>query len=383
MLRLASLVVWLAGALVVPDTATVHAQPQPLMIGVTTPQSGPNASFGLGLLHGAQLAVDRANAAGGMDGRPLQLVSLDDAGLPERAAANAAELIKRGAVVIAGVHGARSAAAVAEVLGQGSGAAALVAPVTGTESLRDPPRPGVFHLRAGVAQESSAAVLHLDTLGVTRFALVTQSDPLGDAGRERIEFELMRIAMRPAVSVNLEAEATPDVIQASMSKVCASRPEAVILAVDAVLARAAVAAARVQPCAVHYFVFSEAGAALAAPQARSGAARHPMAGLLVTQVVPHPGNAMHPMVSEYQRARSAQGAAPGGYPSMEGYLSVRVIQEALRPCGREASRACLIQSLRSRRFELPGLTVEFGQTQQQARPYVEITLLDGEGRFRR
>jgi branched-chain amino acid transport system substrate-binding protein len=367
---------------VIGALAWVSAQAQPLVIGLTAPLSGLNAAFGQGLQHGAQLAVDRANAAGGIGGRLLQLVSLDDGGEPGRAAANATRLLERGAVAITGVHGARSAAAVAAVLAAVPGGAALVGPATGAESLRDPPKPFVFHLRAGVAQEASAAVLHLDTLGVTRFALVTQSDPLGDSGRERMEFELMRIAMRPAVSENLDAGSTPAAVQASMSRICATRPEAVILALDAVLARVAVAAARAQPCAVHYFVFSETGAALAVPQAASGA-RHPLAGLLVTQVVPHPGNAMHPLVSEYQRARTAHDAAPGGYPSMEGYLALRVVQEALRPCGREASRACLMQSLRSRSFELPGMNLQFGQAQRQARPYVEITLLDGEGRFRR
>lgn len=372
----------LAFALGVLPVGTVHGQAPPLVIGLTTPLSGLNAAFGQGLQHGAQLAVDRANAAGGVGGRPLQLVSMDDGGTPERAAANATRLLERGAVAITGVHGARSASAVAEVLAAVPGGAPLVAPATGAESLRDPPKPGVFHWRAGVAEEASAAVLHLDTLGVTRFALVTQSDPLGDSGRERMEFELMRIAMRPAIHENLDPGVAPSSVQASMSRVCAIRPEAVILVLDAVLARAAVAAARAQPCAVHYFVFSETGAALAVPQADSGA-RHPLAGLLVTQVVPHPGNARHPLVSEYQRARAAHGATPGSYPSMEGYLAVRVVQEALRPCGREVSRACLTQSLLSRGFELPGMTVQFGQAQRQARPFVEITLLDGEGRFRR
>ena len=94
----------------------MHAQAQPLVIGLTTPLSGLNAAFGLGLQHGAQLAVDRANAIGGIGGRPLLLVSMDDRGDPGRAAANATRLLERGAVAITGVHGARSAAAVAEVL---------------------------------------------------------------------------------------------------------------------------------------------------------------------------------------------------------------------------------------------------------------------------
>jgi ABC-type branched-subunit amino acid transport system substrate-binding protein len=128
-------------------------------------------------------------------------------------------------------------------------------------------------------------------------------------------------------------------------------------------------------------VFSETGAALVArPPAAKGP--HPLAGLLVTQVVPHPNQLQHPLVAEYQRARAAHGTAPGSHASLEAYIATRVIQEALRVCGREAGRTCLLQSLVSRGFELPGLKVQFGNAQRQPRPFVEITMLDGEGRFR-
>ncbi len=388
-------------ALTLAACTGVQAQPAaaPLLIGMSTPLTGPDAAYGQGLQHGARLAVERANAAGGVGGRPLALLVMDDQGDAARAAANARQLIERGAVALTGVHGARATAAVAEVLLPQPGAAplaALVAPVTGAEALRDPPRPGLFHLRAGVAEEASAAILHLDTLGITRYAIVSQADLFGQSGRERLTFEIVRIAMRPLANEQLEAEATPEAVKRVIDKVCALGPEALVLATDALRARAALAAARSQPCATHYVVFSETGAALAErPAGHSG--RHPMAGLLVTQVVPHPGNPLHPLVVEYQRALSQHGSQPGTQPgsqgapgatqashaSMEGYLATRVIQEALRACGREAGRACLLQALATRSFELPGLRVQFGAAQRQARPFVEITLLDGEGRFRR
>lgn len=360
------------------------AQASAITIGLTLPLSGPDSAYGLGLLHGAQLAVARANAAGGVAGRPLALVSLDDAGGAGKAAANARQLIERGAVAIAAVHAARSVAAVAEVIAASPGGplAALVAPASGAELLREPVRPGVFHLRAGVGDEAGAAVLHLDTIGVTRYALVAQADALGDSGRERILIELTRLALRPVMTERVDHAAPPQVAQEVMARVCAQRPEAVILAIDAALVRAAMAAARRQPCATHYVVFSEAGAALAAQHDGTTGA-HSLAGLLVTQVVPHPSNALHPLVSEYQAALATHGASPGSHPSLEAYLAVRLIQEALRPCGRDPQRACLLQSLAARSHELPGMKVQMGAAQRQARPFVEITLLDAQGRFRR
>lgn len=362
--------------------STVRAQA--LVIGMTLPLSGPQAAYGHGLQHGAQLAVERANAAGGVNGRPLALVALDDQGDAQHAAANARQLLERGVVAITGVHGAPATQAVAEAIAPGGAPlAALVAPATGAESLRDPPRPGVFHLRAGVAEEASAAMLHLDTLGITRYALVAQSGPLGASGLERLTLELVRMATRPLVSERLADGATPEEVRRLIAKVCAQSPEALVLATDGVQAAVALAAAHSQPCAAYYVVFSEAGAALA-ERPHGGAAAHPLAGLLVTQVVPHPGNMLHPLVAEYRRALGAQRAPEeGSYPSLEGYLGARVVQEALRACGREAGRACLLQTLGARTLELPGLKVQFGSAQRQPRPFVEITMLNGEGRFRR
>lgn len=368
-------------------SASLHAQPlsAPILIGFTSSLSGSHADYGQGLLHGARVAVTRANAAGGVGGRPLELLVLDDAGDHQRAAANARRLLDSGVVAITGVHGARATAAVAAGLVTPGGEVAhtaLVAPATGADSLRDPPRPGVFHLRAGVAEEASAAVLHLDTVGISRYALITQDDALGESGHERVMFELTRIAIRPVTNLRVPAGASSAEVRRVLVKACEALPEALILAVDAAAATAAIQEGKARRCAAQYVVFSETGAALATRES-SAAGPHPLAGVLVTQVVPHPGNRMHPLVAEYQRALTAQGANAGTYPSLEGYLAMRVLQEGLSGCAKDANRACLLRSLRAGSFDLPGLRIQFGTTQRQASPFVEITLLDGQGRFRR
>jgi ABC-type branched-subunit amino acid transport system substrate-binding protein len=248
--------------------------------------------------------------------------------------------------------------------------------------LREPPRPGVFHLRAGTAEEASSAVLHLDTIGVTRYALLTQADALGDAGRDRVLHELIRIAIRPVANERLAAAPSVTDIQHTVAQLCMANPEAVILALDADRAATALATARELRCAAHYLVFSETGAALSVrPEGASGP--HPQGGLLVTQVVPHPNQRSHPLVDEYQRALMLQGTDSGSYPSLEAYFAMRVIQEALGFCDRDPGGPCLLKVLAARSLDLPGLTVRFGSAQRQPKPYVELTMLDALGRFRR
>lgn len=126
-----------------------------------------------------------------------------------------------------------------------------------------------------------------------------------------------------------------------------------------------------------------AQAALVAPVTSADrlCAPHPFAGLLVAQVVPHPGRQLHPLADEFQRGRLAHGDS-GSHGALEGYLVLRVVVEALRSCERSLDRKCVLHVLGTRSFDLPGMKLQFGPAQRQARPFVEINLLDTQGRLR-
>ncbi len=361
--------------------AAVATAAPPVVVGMTLPLSGPEAPFGTALRDGARLAIERANAAGGVAGRPIELALRDDGADPRRAAANAGQLLQAGALVLGGAPGAASTRAVAEVLSPPGSEplAALVAPATSADGLRDPVRPGVFHLRAGVAEQANAALLHLDTLGIERYALLAQDDELGRSAIERLQFELTRIAIRPVSIERLLAAATAADLRAAMARVCGVQPQAIILALGAAAAAKALGVSRAQQCARQHLVFSETGAVLAA-HLPVGRGPHPFAGLLVTQVVPHPDQRMHPLVDEFQRARAAYGGS-SSHGALEGYLALRVVVEALRSCERSLDRRCVLRVLGARSFDLPGMKVQFGAAQRQPRPFVEINLLDAGGRL--
>ncbi|MBF0184198.1 MAG: branched-chain amino acid ABC transporter substrate-binding protein [Magnetococcales bacterium] len=72
---------------------------EPIKIGMAGPFSGSDASFGEQLWRGAEQAAADLNAAGGVLGRPLQLVKADDACDPKQASAVASRLVDREKVV--------------------------------------------------------------------------------------------------------------------------------------------------------------------------------------------------------------------------------------------------------------------------------------------
>ncbi len=79
----------------------------PIKIGFFSPLTGPTAADGQSAFNSAQLAVKLINAAGGVNGSPLQLINYDDAGKPDQAASIARKLIESDKVV-AVVSGAYS-----------------------------------------------------------------------------------------------------------------------------------------------------------------------------------------------------------------------------------------------------------------------------------
>src|SRR5579862_9368291 len=72
------------------------AQKNSIVLGQSAPFSGPASALGQELKVGAQLLFDGVNARGGINGRKVELQSLDDGYEPDRCAENTRKLIDRG-----------------------------------------------------------------------------------------------------------------------------------------------------------------------------------------------------------------------------------------------------------------------------------------------
>ncbi len=119
-----------------PASAGNPSSPQTIRVGILAPLSGPFASGGSSFLEAATLAVERANAGGGVLGRRAELVVADTQGRVDVAKSEALRLISREKVfAIVGAYlseetvGAIEAAVVARRI--------LVVPVAATAEITD------------------------------------------------------------------------------------------------------------------------------------------------------------------------------------------------------------------------------------------------------
>ncbi|GLZ29345.1 branched chain amino acid ABC transporter substrate-binding protein [Lentzea sp. NBRC 105346] len=92
-----------------------------IKIGVPVPLTGDSASAGQDILAAARVAADEVNAAGGVNGRKIEIIEADDACSAQQGAQAAQKLLNSGAVAIAG--------------GYCSGAAVPALPIYGRRSV--------------------------------------------------------------------------------------------------------------------------------------------------------------------------------------------------------------------------------------------------------
>lgn len=108
---------------------------KPIRVGFAGELTGGHADLGVHGRNGAQLAVETINAAGGVAGRPIELLVRDDLGTPEGAQAADRKLIDAGVVAIIGhMTSAQSVAAMPMIEEAGI---VLLSPTTSTTKLAE------------------------------------------------------------------------------------------------------------------------------------------------------------------------------------------------------------------------------------------------------
>jgi len=105
-----------AGTLGMPWIA--RAQSAGYKLGLLTPLSGPSEMLGAAIRDGAAITIDEINAAGGINGRKIEMVVRDSKAKPDAATAGARELIGEGCNLLFGEATSAAALAVSAILEQ-------------------------------------------------------------------------------------------------------------------------------------------------------------------------------------------------------------------------------------------------------------------------
>jgi ABC-type branched-subunit amino acid transport system substrate-binding protein len=348
-----------------------------IVLGQSAAFTGPASALGEQFKKGALLHFDKVNARGGVGGRQIELMSLDDGYEPERCAANTKQLIERGVFALFGYIGTPTSLAALPLATAAK--MPFIAPFTGAEALRTPFNRHVFHLRASYFDETAEIVKQLTAVGIQRIAVFYQNDSYGKAGLEGVNRALKPLNLTPSALGTVERN-TVDV-DAAVKSILAGKPDAIVQISAYKSCAAFIRAARKAGFGGTFYNVSFVGTQALARELGADAR-----GVVVSQVMPYPYTPITTVSGEYL----ASGHAALGdkfdpnYSSMEGYVAAKMMVEALRRTGNNLNVDGLINGLESlRELNLGGFFVDFNSQKHTGSKYVELTILQADGRVRR
>lgn len=346
-----------------------------IVIGQSAAFSGPASALGEEFKKGAALVFDRVNARGGVNGRTIELQSLDDGYEPDRCAANTRKFIDRNVFALFGYIGTPTSLAALPLATQAK--LPFIAPFTGAEGLRAPFNRYAFHVRASYFDETAEIVKQTTAVGIRRIGVFYQNDSYGKAGLAGVTRALTPLGLEPAGLGTVERN-TVDVA-AAVKSIMAGRPDAIVQISAYKSCAAFIRAARKAGFGGTFYNVSFVGTQALADELGADAR-----GVVVSQVMPFPYAPKTALVGEYLAAGTAAGNkfAPN-YSGIEGYAAAKTMVEALRRSGANPTPEALIAGMESLRdFNLGGFYVDFGPQKHTGSRYVDLIILTAEGRVR-
>ena len=348
-----------------------------IVFGQSAAFKGPAAALGLGMRQGILTAFEEANAAGGVNGRKLELVSYNDGYEPNKAIENTKRLIEEDKVfALIGEVGTPTSKA-AQPIATDAGVP-FIGPFTGAEFLRNPYKRTVVNVRASYYQETEAMVERLVAdLGVTRIAILYQDDSYGRAGLAGVELALDKRGMQLVAQGTYKRNTTA--VKRAVLSIRKGKPEAVIMIGAYKPCAEFIKVARKVGLDAKFLNVSFVGSkALAKELGADGQ------GVIVTQVVPFPEDADNPFVARYHKALGEQSPdAEAGFVSLEGFLVGRLTVSVLEQLGDVVTRDGFLGKIAEiGSFDLDGIPLTYGPEDNQGMDQVFLTVIQSDGRFK-
>jgi ABC-type branched-subunit amino acid transport system substrate-binding protein len=318
-----------------------------IRLGMSTALTGPAAALGLAVREGVLAGLDGANQHGGVQGRTLRLVALDDGYEPTVAIRNLHQLIERDEVMaIIGNVGTPTAVAVVPIATNFQ--TLFFAGFTGSRILRhDPPDAFVINYRAGYTEEIDAMIEALVLQGGIRpeeIAFFTQRDSYGDAGFTGGMAALKRQGHpNPYLAPHVRYERNSLAVEDALVGLLFAEPPP----------RAVVMVGAYAPCAKFIRLAWQSGlhviflnVSFVGSEPLAAALDGITAPVIVTQVVPHPLDVSLPAVRKYHEdLRRLDPEAKPGFASLEGHIATQILLLAMGKAQLKPNRLTLVRAL--------------------------------------
>lgn len=341
-----------------------------IVLGQSAALSGPAGELGTQMRDGALAYFKTVNDQGGVYGRKIKLISLDDGYESARAEANTKELISKDNVFsLFGYVGTPTSNAAKPVFT--AARVPFFGPLTGAESMRKPLNHYIFNVRSSYGAETDSIITFLGPAHALKTAVFYQNDAYGQAGLAGVKAALAKFHATPIALGTVERN-TVDV-KAAVDSIGKAAPDDIIMI------------GAYKPCAefirqmkarlpgVSFWNVSFVGSrALSSELGETGR------GVGISQVVPFPWDDVTPVTKEHHAALGTNMS----FTTLEGYIAAKVFVEGLRKAGKNLTREGLIATLEGAgKIDVGGFNVKYSPESHDGSQFVDLTLISHGGRF--
>ena len=346
-----------------------------ILLGQSCQLSGPLEGITREVRQGASLCFDHINAQGGVRGRKIRVLALDDAYDPKKAEANTRHFIEEAKVLALSQYAGTPPALAGMALAEQTGVP-LIAPFTGAEELRKPELRYVFNIKAGYATELHAMLRHLASVGLRSVAAVYLDNPFGLGGLAALQASARELNVQLLATAPLQVNGSN--LAQAVAHVGQHHPKAVIVISAGKPSVDFIAAYQATGRPTLFYVLS----VISNVQLAQGLGERAR-GVVVSQVIPPPWSSGLELTREFQRLAKAQGIQEFTFSQMEGFLSAKFLVEALQRAGPQPTRASLIHAMEGMQLSLGGYPIRLSARQHSSGRFVDLLMLSKDGSFAR
>jgi branched-chain amino acid transport system substrate-binding protein len=366
---LALALAWALGAC--PGARAQGVTKTSIAIGQSVVLAGLGSSLARPYQEGAKLYFDRVNAAGGVNGRKLDVVTLDDNGRTVTTVANTKKLLEQGVLCLFGYYGSPQVTAAYPLIKDSD--VLLFAPMSAADEFRGPAYPNIYTLRPGYSDEAAAITKHAETLGARKLAIIHASDPESLEAFAAAERTMTKLGAKLVAKAAVGSGSVANSVDSSL----AAAPDSVLVIGDANSAASVVRDLRAKGFRGPIYGFSNTGESLLAEELGPEGA-----GVVVVRVVPKTDNPTSIVARELQADAAAAKAGKPNVYMLEGYIAARVLVEALRRIPGDPTRAKLKRALEGLHdVNVGSFRVDYSKGRVGSK-LVELALIDSQGRVR-
>ena len=386
----------LAASMALAETGVT---PEEILLGQSAAFKGPAAGLGTEVWRGAQACFDEVNAQGGVHGRKIRVVCLDDGYEGDVTLPNTVKLANQEKVfALFGFVGTPTLLKALPAIQQfnTTDGLFLFSCLTGAQPQREAPYDKfVFNIRASYREETAALVKHFTKAGLKKIGVFIQDDSYGRGGEDGVSRALKAEGQTITAETTYQRN-TP--YSTSMAQA--------VQALQASGAQAVIAVGTYNPCAAFIRDARNAGwnvpianlsfvgsdqllAKLQEEEKSSG--KDLTSHLVNSQVVPSWTDDSIPLVKDYRAAVDQYNpqlpadfqdptykALPYSFGALEGYLNAKAFVEILKKAPSDLTRKGFLKAAEGSRALKVGLEtpLSFSKTNHQATHEVFFTTVE-------